>query len=90
MFMPQTTITITINTPNNITIAQLVSTLADYWHYPGTVLPDGRTNPQTASQFIQQRIADYLRDSYILASASQAAETAKQSAIATAGTVTAS
>lgn len=84
--MANTTVSITINTPANITIPQVIDTLSAYWGYSAT-LPNGTANPQTKGQFIQQRIAQYVKESYIAARAQSDAETARKSAIDTANTV---
>lgn len=85
--MATTTISITINTPAGITIPQVVDALSDYWGYSAT-LPNGTANPQTKGQFIQQKLAQYVKQSYIAAKAQTDAESARIAAINTANGVT--
>lgn len=78
-------VVITINTPDNITPAQVVSALCDYWGYQDTV--NGQPNPQTKAQFVKGRIALFVKESYKAARAQQDSETARQAALVSADTV---
>jgi hypothetical protein len=84
--MATTAISITINTPAGITIPQVVDALSAYWGYSAT-LTDGSPNPQTKGQFIQQKLAQYVKQSYIAARAQTDAEAARIAAINTANGV---
>lgn len=86
--MPSTTISINITTPTALSIAQLTDTLCTYWGYQAT-LADGTANPQTKAAFVKARVALFLKDSYVAAKANVDAEAARQTAITTAGQITA-
>ena len=83
--MATTSVTININTPADITVAQVVDTVSTYWGYQ-TNIPDpanpGQTisNPQTRGQFVKARIAQFVKDSYIAARASQGADSGRTTA----------
>lgn len=91
--MATTTISITVTTPAGVTVAQVVQTLAAAWNYQPQV-DDGTgtgalvPNPQTPAQFVQARIARFVRDSYVSAKSAQDAEAARRASADAAGAVT--
>lgn len=90
--MATTDVTITITTPTGVSISQAVDTLSTYWGYQATI-PDpvnpGQTipNPQTKGQFVKQRIARFVKDSYLAAKAGTEGEDAKKAVITAADAV---
>ena len=84
--MPTTTVSITITTPAALPIADVVQDLAAYWGYQPTI--GGAPNPQTRAAFIKARVAAFVREAYIAARASAAAELARLQAVAESQTVT--
>lgn len=84
--MATTAVTITINTPTGVTVAQVVQTLSDYWGYQTTV--DGQPNPETRGAFVKRMIARFVKQSYVAAKAQQDSEAARQTAITVADAVT--
>jgi hypothetical protein len=85
--MATTNISVTVTTPAGVSVADVVGTLSAAWGYQAT-LPDGSANPQTAGQFVQARVARFLRESYLAAKSDQDAEAARQTSLAAAGAVT--
>lgn len=85
--MPTTTISVTVTTPAGVSIADVVGVLSAAWGYSAT-LDDGSPNPQTAGQFVQSRLARFLRESYVAAKSGQDAEAARLSSAQAAGAVT--
>lgn len=60
-------VTITINTPADVTPAQVVDALSAYWGYQAVV--DGQPNPETKNVFVKRRIAEFVKESYRAAKA---------------------
>lgn len=85
--MATTTVMITLTTPANVTIPQVVDTLSTYWGYSAT-LPGGGPNPETKGQFVQRMVARYVKESYKTAKAETDGNTARLAALATADLVT--
>jgi len=84
--MAQLQLTLTINTPADVTVADVVQALAARWHYQPQI--DGQPNPETRQQFVRRRITEYVRDAYREARLSEGLETARQQLVADADRVT--
>jgi hypothetical protein len=71
--VPQTTVSITVTTPDDVPVADLVRDLSDFWGWTAAL-------GVTRAAFVKRRVAQFVKESYIAARASAAAETARTSA----------
>lgn len=84
--MAQFQLNLTVTTPADVTVAEVVGRLSRAWNYPATV--DGQPNPQTRAEFVRERLGGILGDAIVNAWLAEELEAARQQIVTSARRIT--